>query len=72
MKWVNLNERNKDTNDRMVAERNQLKAIMLPEPDESYTGNLIEDQLADHIGPPKTTGKCDNPPVPVPPPRRNR
>jgi hypothetical protein len=34
---------------------------MLPEADESFTTNFTGDQLADHIGTPKTSTKADNP-----------
>jgi hypothetical protein len=34
---------------------------MLPEIDASYTSNFTGDELADHIGTPKTSGKADNP-----------
>ncbi|MGD0300031.1 MAG: hypothetical protein ABSE86_23310 [Bryobacteraceae bacterium] len=34
---------------------------MLPEIDESSTSNFTSDQLPDHIGTPKTSGKADNP-----------
>jgi hypothetical protein len=37
---------------------------MLAEIDESDTDNFTGDQLADHIGTPRTSGKADNP---VPP-----
>jgi hypothetical protein len=40
---------------------------MLPETDESSTNSFSGDQLADHIGSPKATGKADNP-LPVPRP----
>jgi hypothetical protein len=37
---------------------------MLPEIDDSSTGNFTGDELADHIGTQETSGKADNP---VPP-----
>ena len=39
-------------------------ATMLPELNETNTGNFTGDVLADHIGTPPTTGKADNPPAP--------
>jgi hypothetical protein len=34
---------------------------MLPEIDESYAFSFSGDELADHIGAPKASGKADNP-----------
>jgi hypothetical protein len=67
MERANLLKRHKDIYDRLVAEWFGWNATMLPEIDESFTGSFSGDQLADHIGSPKATGKADNPP-PVPPP----
>src|ERR1700733_11731453 len=64
MERANLKERRKDVYDRIVAEWHQWNATMLAEVDASSTGNFTGDQLADHIGTPKTSGKADNP---VPP-----
>lgn len=66
MERGNLKERNKDIYDRLVAEWHEWNATMLPEIDESYTHSFSGDQLADHIGTPKTTGKADNPAPPKP------
>jgi arylsulfatase A-like enzyme len=64
MERANLKERRKDVYDRIVAEWHEWNATMLPEIDDSSTGNFTGDQLADHIGTQKTSGKADNP---VPP-----
>jgi hypothetical protein len=37
---------------------------MLPEIDESYTDSFSGDELADHIGAKRTSGKADNPVTP--------
>ena len=67
MERANLKARHKDIYDRLVAEWFAWNATMLPEIDESYTNTFSGDQLADHIGSPKATGKADNPPaVPTP------
>ncbi len=66
MERANLKERHPDVYDRMVAEWHEWNATMLPEVDESLTDSFTGDQLADHIGAPKATGKADNP---VPPPK---
>jgi hypothetical protein len=67
MERANLKTRHKDIYDRLVAEWFAWNATMLPEIDESYTNTFSGDQLADHIGSPKATGKADNPPaVPTP------
>jgi hypothetical protein len=60
---ANLKERRKDIYDRMVAEWHTWNASMLPEIDESSTDNFTGDELADHIGTKKTSGKADNPAV---------
>ena len=64
MERANLKARRKDIYDRIVAEWHEWNAAMLPEVDESYTDNFTGDQLADHIGTPKTSGKADNPDPP--------
>jgi arylsulfatase A-like enzyme len=61
MERANLKERRKDVYDRIVAEWHRWNATMLPEVDASSTSNFTGDQLADHIGTPKTSGKADNP-----------
>jgi arylsulfatase A-like enzyme len=63
MERANLKERRKDIYDRMVAEWQAWNASMLPEIDESSTDNFTGDELADHIGTKKTSGKADNPAV---------
>ena len=63
MERANLKERRKDIYERMVAEWHAWNASMLPEIDESSTDNFTGDQLADHIGTKRTSGKADNPAV---------
>ena len=63
MERANLKDRRRDIYDRMVAEWHEWNATMLPEVDESSTGNFTGDQLADHIGTPKASGKADIPPL---------
>ncbi len=58
---ANLKERHPEIYDRIVAEWATCNAAMLPETDGSYTISFTGDQLADHIGAPKATGKADNP-----------
>jgi len=67
MERANLKERRKDIYDRIVAEWHAWNASMLPEVDDSNTDNFTGDQLADHIGAQKASGKADNPPAPVSP-----
>jgi len=67
MERANLKDRRRDVYDRMVAEWHEWNATMLPEVDESSTGNFTGDQLADHIGTQKTSGKADNPVSPKKP-----
>ena len=67
MERANLKDRRRDVYDRMVAEWHEWNATMLPEVDESSTGNFTGDQLADHIGTQKTSGKADNPVSPKTP-----
>jgi arylsulfatase A-like enzyme len=59
MERANLKDRRRDIYDRMVAEWHEWNATMLPEVDESSTGNFTGDQLADHIGTQKASGKAD-------------
>jgi arylsulfatase A-like enzyme len=61
MERANLKARRKDIYDRIVAEWHEWNGTMLPEVDDSSTDNFTGDQLADHIGTPKTSGKADNP-----------
>src|SRR5207248_8920984 len=61
MERANLKERRRDIYDRMTREWLAWNATMLPEIDESSTGNFTGDQLADHIGTPRSSGKADNP-----------
>jgi arylsulfatase A-like enzyme len=61
---ANLKARRKDVYDRMVAEWHAWNATMLPEDDASSTDNFTGDQLADHIGTQRTSGKADNPAPP--------
>jgi arylsulfatase A-like enzyme len=72
MERANLKTRRKDVYDRIVAEWHQWNATMLPEVDESSTDNFTGDQLADHIGAQKTSGKADNPALPKTPPAKPR
>jgi len=61
MERANLKNRRKDIYDRIVADWYEWNATMKPETDESHTANFTGDQLADHIGTPRTNGKADNP-----------
>jgi hypothetical protein len=61
MERANLKERRKEVYDRIVAEWNEWNATMLPEIDESDTGNFTGAELADHIGTQRASGKADNP-----------
>jgi len=72
MERANLKERSKDIYDRITAVWYDWNATMLPEIDESSTDNFTGDQLADHIGTPKTSGKADNPVSPKTPPAQPR
>ena len=67
MERANLKERRRDVYDRMTAEWYEWNSTMLPEIDESSTDNFTGDQLADHIGTPKTSGKADHPVSPKAP-----
>jgi hypothetical protein len=61
MERGNLKVRRKDVYDRIVAEWHEWNATMLPEIDESSTGNFTGSELADHIGAKEASGKADNP-----------
>ena len=61
MERANLRDRQKDVYDRLVAKWLEWNATMLPEVDESATGNFTGAQLADHIGTPPTSRKADIP-----------
>jgi arylsulfatase A-like enzyme len=67
MERANLKERRKDVYTRIEAEWHEWNATMLPESDDSFTGNFSGDELADHIGAQKTSGKADNPVAPKTP-----
>jgi arylsulfatase A-like enzyme len=67
MERANLKERHKDFYTRIVAEWHEWNATMLPEIDDSSTSNFTGDELADHIGAQKTSGKADNPVTPKSP-----
>ena len=61
MERANLKVRQRDVYERLVAEWYAWNGAMLPEVDESNTGNITGDQLADHIGAKRTSGAADNP-----------
>jgi arylsulfatase A-like enzyme len=67
MERANLKERRKDLYEALIAKWLDWNATMLPEVDESATGNFTGAQLADHIGTPPTSRKAD---IPEAPPRR--
>jgi arylsulfatase A-like enzyme len=67
MERANLKERRPDIYDRLVAEWHEWNAAMLLEVDESSTDSFTGDQLADHIGAKKASGKADNPAAPKAP-----
>jgi arylsulfatase A-like enzyme len=67
MERANLKERRKDVYERIVAEWHEWNATMLREIDDSATDNFTGDELADHIGAQRTSGKADNPEPPVTP-----
>ena len=60
MERANLKERRKDIYDRLVADWHAWDQTMLPEVDESNTGNFTGNELADHIGTKRTSGKADD------------
>jgi arylsulfatase A-like enzyme len=67
MERANLKVRRRDVYDQIVAEWRDWNATMLPEIDDSSTGNFTGDELADHIGAQETSGKADNPvPLKIP------
>ncbi len=66
MERANLKERRKDVYDRIVAGWHAWNRTMLPEDDASSTDNFTGDELADHIGTQRTSGKADNPVPPKP------
>jgi arylsulfatase A-like enzyme len=68
MERANLKERHNDVYDRIVAQWHAWNGTMLPETDDSSTGNFTGDELADHIGEQTTSGKADNPVAPKTPP----
>jgi arylsulfatase A-like enzyme len=67
MERANLKGRKPEVYDRLVAKWLEWNATMLPEVDESATGNFTGAQLADHIGTPPTSRKAD---IPGPPTTR--
>jgi len=67
MERANLKDRQTDVYDRLVAKWLEWNATMMPEVDESATGNFTGAQLADHIGAQPTSRKAD---IPGPPPVR--
>jgi arylsulfatase A-like enzyme len=72
MERANLKVRRSDLYDRIVAEWHEWNATMLPETDESSTGNFTGDELADHIGTQETSGNADNPVSPETPSAKPR
>jgi arylsulfatase A-like enzyme len=72
MERANLKARQRDVYERLVAEWDEWNAAMLPEVDESGTGNFTGEQLADHIGAKRTSGAADNPVPTTPPSERPR
>jgi arylsulfatase A-like enzyme len=70
MERANLKERRKELYNHLADEWFQWNATMLPEVDESSTGNMTGDKIADRPGAQKGSGKADNPAsprVPKPP-----
>ena len=61
MERANLKVREKDVYDRLVAKWRMWNTAMLPEIDESNTGDISGDEWADHIGAQKPSGKASNP-----------
>ena len=61
MERANLKERRKVVYDRIVAEWREWNVTMLPEINDSSTGNFYGDELADHIDARETKRKADNP-----------
>jgi arylsulfatase A-like enzyme len=67
MERANLRERRRDIYDRLVSKWLEWNATMLPEVDESNTGNMTGDRLADRPGAVPTSRKADNPTPPKTP-----
>jgi arylsulfatase A-like enzyme len=67
MERANLKKRRPDVYDRMVAQWHEWNASMLREVDASYTDSFSGDELADHIGAKKASGKADNSAAPKAP-----
>jgi arylsulfatase A-like enzyme len=61
MERANLKQRRRDVYDQLVDQWYEWNTTMLPEIDESSTGSFTADELADHIGSNKVSGKADNP-----------
>jgi arylsulfatase A-like enzyme len=72
MERANLKERHADIYDRLLAQWSAWNATMLPEIDESQTDNFTGEQLADHIGTSKTSGKANIPASSGTPPAKPR
>jgi arylsulfatase A-like enzyme len=72
MERANLKERHKDIYDRLLTKWLEWNATMLPEIDDSDTDSFSGDQLADHIGTARPSGKADNPPSVGAPPTTPR
>jgi arylsulfatase A-like enzyme len=72
MERANLKERRRDVYAKLVTEWYEWNAAMLPEIDESYTDSFSGDELADHIGAKRTSGKADNPASPGASPNKPR
>lgn len=72
MERANLKTRRQDVYDRLEAEWHEWNATMLPEDDATSTDNFSGDELADHIGTQKTSGKADNPVAPKAPSAKPR
>jgi arylsulfatase A-like enzyme len=71
MERANLKTRRTDVYDRLEAAWFEWNATMLPEVDESNSGNLTGDRTPDRPGAVRGSGKADNPkpPAKTPPPR---
>src|SRR5262249_57076985 len=65
MERANLKTRRKDIYDRLEAEWYDWNATMLPEVDESNTGNLTGDRTPDRPGAVNSGRKADNPTAPA-------
>ncbi len=62
MERANLKRRLPAVYDRLVDDWHAWNETMLPEIDESNTGGISGEQLADHPGATRSSGKADNPP----------